>query len=58
MKHGRPAGRLARQLEEPLTHGADPLHLAMVFGIDEKTAIRYADSARALLGEPAEQASQ
>ncbi len=30
-------------------HGADPLHLALVFGIDEKTAIRYADSARQLL---------
>ncbi|MFD5496385.1 hypothetical protein ACFYY3_24025 [Streptomyces sp. NPDC001812] len=48
--------RVDRQLEEALTHGADPLHLA--FGIDEKTAIRYADSARALLGEAAEQASQ
>ncbi|MET7313400.1 hypothetical protein ACWD7C_36155 [Streptomyces sp. NPDC005134] len=32
-----------------LTHGADPLHLALVFGIDEKTAIRYPDSARQLL---------
>ncbi|PWI07321.1 hypothetical protein DIZ27_28030 [Streptomyces sp. NWU339] len=50
--------RVDRQLEEALTHGADPLHLALVFGIDEKTAIRYADSARALLGEAAEQASQ
>ncbi|MBQ0862279.1 hypothetical protein [Streptomyces sp. RK75] len=38
-----------RQLEEALTHGADPLHLALVFGIDEKTASRYADSARQLL---------
>ncbi|MGW7410824.1 hypothetical protein ACWGI9_45510 [Streptomyces sp. NPDC054833] len=47
-----------RQLEEALTHGADPLHLALAFGIDEKTAIRYADSARALLGEAAEKASQ
>ncbi|MEV7477745.1 hypothetical protein ACIPJG_11450 [Streptomyces halstedii] len=42
--------RVDRQLEEALTHRADPLHLALVFGIDEKTAIRYADSARALLG--------
>ncbi|MFE2179196.1 hypothetical protein [Streptomyces sp. NPDC059455] len=41
--------RVDRQLEEALTHGADPLHLALVFGIDEKTAIRYADSARQLL---------
>ncbi|PWG13363.1 hypothetical protein DF268_11895 [Streptomyces sp. V2] len=43
--------RVDRQLEEALTHGADPPHLslALVFGIDEKTAIRYADSARQLL---------
>jgi site-specific recombinase XerD len=41
--------RVDRQLEEALTHGADPLHLALVFGIDDKTAIRYADSARRLL---------
>lgn len=34
------------------------LHLALVYGIDEKTAIRCADSARTLLGEAAEQASQ
>ncbi|WP_380282579.1 hypothetical protein [Kitasatospora purpeofusca] len=46
--------RVDRQLEEALTHGADPLHLALVFGIDEKTAIRYADSARALLEQVAE----
>lgn len=26
----------------------NPLHLALVFGIDEKTAIRYAHSARQL----------
>ncbi|MER5916433.1 hypothetical protein ABT124_40105 [Streptomyces sp. NPDC001982] len=50
--------RVDRQLEEALTHGADPLHLALVFGIDEKSAIRYADSARALLGETPEQAAQ
>ena len=41
--------RVDRQLEEALTHGPDPLHLAVVFGIDEKTAIRYAASARQLL---------
>ncbi|MBF6130666.1 hypothetical protein [Nocardia brasiliensis] len=38
-----------RHLEEALTHGPDPLHLAVVFGLDRKTAIRYADSARQLL---------
>lgn len=44
-----------RQLEEALTHGPDPLHLAEVFGLDEKTAMRYADSARAVLEQAAEQ---
>ncbi|MEU1107286.1 hypothetical protein ABZ408_41135 [Streptomyces tibetensis] len=34
--------RVDRQLEEALTHGPDPLHLAEVFGLDEKTAMRYA----------------
>ncbi len=37
-----------------LTHRADPLHLAVVFGLDEKTAIRYATAARALLPTPIE----
>ena len=46
--------RIDRQLEEALTHGADPLHLAAVFGITEATAIRYAHSARQLLEEPHE----
>jgi hypothetical protein len=41
--------RVDRQLEEALTHGPDPLHLAVVFGLDEKTAIRYATAARQLL---------
>jgi hypothetical protein len=41
--------RVDRQLEEALTHGPDPLHLAVVFDIDEKTAIRYAATARQLL---------
>ncbi|MER5853469.1 hypothetical protein ABT126_42835 [Streptomyces sp. NPDC002012] len=50
--------RVDRQLEEALTHGPDPLHLALVFGIDEKTAIRYAASARVLLDGAAEQPSQ
>jgi hypothetical protein len=43
--------RIDRQLEEALTHRADPLHLVAVFDIDAKTAIRYADSARQLLEE-------
>ena len=41
--------RIDRQLEEALTHGADPLHLAVVFGIADKTAVRYANAARQLL---------
>ncbi|WCD90853.1 hypothetical protein KPP03845_107282 [Streptomyces xanthophaeus] len=47
--------RVDRQLEEALTHGPDPLHLAEVFGLDEKTAMRYADSPRGLLHQAAEQ---
>jgi hypothetical protein len=46
--------RVDRQLEEALTHGPDPLHLATVFGIDEKTAIRYAATTRQLLQTPLE----
>ncbi|MFI9617027.1 hypothetical protein ACIHCM_36115 [Streptomyces sp. NPDC052023] len=46
--------RVDRQLEEALTQGADSLHLPPAFGIDEKTAIRYADFARALLEQAAE----
>ncbi len=41
--------RMDRQLEEALTHGPDPLHLAAVFGIAENTAVRYARAARQLL---------
>ena len=47
--------RADRQLEEALTCGPDPLHLAAVFGIDDTTAIRYAAIARQLLNTPAEQ---
>ncbi|WP_331743724.1 hypothetical protein OG762_48365 (plasmid) [Streptomyces sp. NBC_01136] len=36
----------------------DPVHLVRLFGIDEKTAIRYAQSARVLPDEVAEQPSQ
>ena len=45
---------LDRQLEESLTHGPDPLHLAAVFGISPGTAIRYAAAARQLRTTPAE----
>ncbi|MFE2758182.1 integrase [Actinosynnema sp. NPDC059335] len=41
--------RMDRQLEEAVAHRADPLHIAAVFGVDEKTALRYANSARQLL---------
>jgi hypothetical protein len=47
--------RVDRQLEEALTCGADPLHLAAVFGIDDTTAIKYAAIARQLLETTAEQ---
>lgn len=46
--------RVDRRLEEVQTHGPDPLHLAEVFGLDEKTAMRYVDSARRLLERPVE----
>ncbi|MEO3805296.1 hypothetical protein [Nonomuraea sp. B1E8] len=36
--------RVNRQLDEALACGPDPLHLAAVFGLNPKTAIRYADS--------------
>jgi hypothetical protein len=47
--------RVDRQLEEALTCGADPLHLAAVFGIDDTTAIKYAAIARQLQETAAEQ---
>ncbi|WP_329468215.1 hypothetical protein [Streptomyces sp. NBC_01431] len=50
--------RVDRQLEEARVKGPDPLHLAEDFGLDEKTAMRYADSARAQLPQAAEQPSQ
>jgi hypothetical protein len=46
--------RIDRQLEEALTCGADPLHLAVVFGLDDTIAIRYAAAARQLLARPHE----
>ena len=50
-----PRLRVDRQLEEALAHGPDPLHLAAVFGLDPKTAIRYAENARLLLTTRAEE---
>ena len=47
--------RVDRQLDEALTHGPDPLHLAVVFGLDETTAIRYCAAARQILQTPAEE---
>ncbi|XDK88294.1 hypothetical protein R1X32_07045 (plasmid) [Rhodococcus opacus] len=41
--------RVDRQLDEALTHGPDPLHLAVLFGLDETTAIRYSAAARQIL---------
>jgi hypothetical protein len=37
---------------QALTCGADPLHFAAVFGIDDTTAIRYATVARQFPGIP------
>jgi hypothetical protein len=47
--------RVDRQLEEALACGPDPLHLAAMFGLDPKTAIRYAENARQLLITAAEE---
>ena len=47
--------RVDRQLQEALARGPDPLHLAAMFGLDPKTAIRYADNARQLLITAAEE---
>ncbi|MEV6415945.1 hypothetical protein [Kribbella sp. NPDC051718] len=41
--------RQDRHLDEAITHGFDPLHLAAVFGVTAPTAIRYAAAARELL---------
>lgn len=43
--------RIDRQLEEAVTAGADPLHLAAVVGFSEGTAIRWATNARELIGD-------
>jgi hypothetical protein len=62
-RRGAPRGKAAtlerlrvdRQLQEALAAGPDPLHLASVFGLDPKTAIRYAENARQLLATAAEE---
>ncbi|MDT8913468.1 hypothetical protein [Amycolatopsis sp. PS_44_ISF1] len=41
--------RMDRHLDEAIAYRADPRHLTAVFDIDEKTALRYANSARQLL---------
>jgi hypothetical protein len=41
-----------RILHEALATGADPLHLALVFGIDHTNAMAYANAARNLLSDP------
>ena len=47
--------RVDRQLQEALACGPDPLHLAAMFSLDPKTAIRYAENARQLLITAAEE---
>ena len=46
--------RVDRHLDEALAHGPDALHLAAIFGIYDKTALRYADAARQILETEAE----
>lgn len=43
--------RIDRCLHEALTNGADPLHLATLFGLHPTTAVRYAISARRILDD-------
>jgi hypothetical protein len=47
--------RVDRQLDEALTRGPDPLHLAAVFGLDDTTAVRYSSAAQRLLNTMAEE---
>jgi hypothetical protein len=46
-----------RQLEEALNHGPDALHLAVLFGIGDRTAMGYAEAARQMLTDDAGPAS-
>jgi len=48
-------GSTASSTGPALTQGPDPLHLAAMFGLDPKTAIRYAENARQLLITAAEE---
>lgn len=50
--------RVDRQFEEALTHGPDPLHLTVMFGVCDKTAIRYAESAKQILTTLLEETAQ
>ncbi|WP_204073720.1 hypothetical protein [Planotetraspora phitsanulokensis] len=45
--------RVDRHLDEALANGADPLHLAIVFGMSDTTAVRYATAARRIMEESA-----
>src|SRR5262249_6078099 len=47
--------RVDRPLDEAPARGPDPLHVAVVSGLDDKTAIRYANAARQILKTTAEQ---
>ncbi|MGH9121829.1 MAG: tyrosine-type recombinase/integrase [Acidimicrobiales bacterium] len=46
--------RIDRQLDEAIASGADPLHVALVFGMSDSAAVRYAENARQLLERPHE----
>jgi integrase len=46
--------RIDRHLDEALARGPDPLHLAVVFGLSPKAAIRYSNAARQILTSQAE----
>jgi hypothetical protein len=41
--------RIDRQLEEAVAIGGDPLHLVKVFAISQRSAVRYAANAHAVL---------
>lgn len=47
--------RIDRQLDEALTNGPDPLHLALMLGLGTTTAIRYAEAASQLMATNPEQ---
>lgn len=49
--------RIDRCLHEALANGADPLHLATLFGLHPSTAVRYAIGARRILDDTLAQAA-